>query len=297
MATKKRKTRKAPSKAPERKPPKAKARVPAKAKKPTKKTRAVKAPKAKKPATKKPATKKPATKKPAAKKPTKKAPAVKAKKPAKKPASTRILPTKAKPARKGKTPKKPTKQAPPKAPRKPSKAPTKKPATKKPVKRKKGAKKPRTRLEGTTSVDRVREGLKSVAARLGLDGESIRSQTYKTGDVDMELRFIAPSRKALTGFFIRLENAIDALEWPSRTWFGAMLLGTYDPGKDGSFGAYGKRLGMEVIEVYPQRRVNVHYQLLTARRIAHNLMRRQKTLQIVLRTYVGDERPNRRFVK
>ena len=159
--------------------------------------------------------------------------------------------------------------------------------------------------------DRLRKSLTEVCGAISQDCIMIRSYPYDDGSVDAEIRIQAPSRPLLRRFLVELEEKFQEIQWPKNAWFSVMAMGNFEPSREEG-DKYAKRLGMSIIEMYPvqkKRRIKVKTRkgfqyvngmaamFLRARDIVSALYKRQKTLQVAVRVFVGKHKPDRRFQK
>ncbi len=205
-------------------------------------------------------------------------------------APTKPTPAKKKPAPKRKSAPAPVK--PPSAPRKRKKRTPPKPRVAAPGPGERGVYK----VKNTREM--VKEALEAVCAATSGGGEclSVRTYAYSNLDVDGELRMRAPSKGRLIPWFLALEANVREQEWPEHAWYSIAMLGSFTPSRN-EWGDYGKKFGMECIEMYPTRMEFMADLMNKARRTVDALYRRQSVHEVLLRVFTGKKQPNRRMTR
>lgn len=164
----------------------------------------------------------------------------------------------------------------------------------KPRKANKPTKRPVKRAYHPDVKERLRESLTRVCAMVEGGCNGIRVYRYPDGKVDAELRIGAPTKRNLRQRLLEIEEAMQSEVWPSNAWVSTGFMGHLDPSRSDG---YAKKAGLEIVEVYPQRRSRMGVNFLAARQIADSLYLRQKVTEFVIRIHLGDSRPDRRYHK
>lgn len=170
--------------------------------------------------------------------------------------------------------------------RKPPKPPRKSKAS--------GASKARPRVaHHPDTKERLRDSLRRVCALVEGGCKGIRVYGYINGTVDAELRIGAPTKPKLRTRLLEIEEAMQSEVWPVNAWISVGFMGHLDPAQTEA--GYARRMGMEIVEIYPQRRNRMGVNFLVARNMSSALYLRQKISEFVIRIHIGDERPKRRY--
>lgn len=143
---------------------------------------------------------------------------------------------------------------------------------------------------------RLRESLREACASLPEGCIRTRTYAYRNGTVDSEVRIAVPSSAKLREFLLTIEETFQDIIWPRNSWFSVMFMGDFSPSRiQGD--RYDRRMRQDIIEFYPSRRNKMSTMFVNARSTASSLFRRQKTVEVAVRVFVGKKKPKRRYVK